>query len=59
MSTFTAALFVLLILVVIVRYMLHVTHDSKEPAIIQPKIPLVGHLMGLYAHGVDFFKVLR
>lgn len=33
--------------------------DPREPPAVKPVIPLVGHIVGLVRHGVDFFEVLR
>ncbi|KAB5518657.1 cytochrome P450 [Coniochaeta sp. 2T2.1] len=33
--------------------------DPREPPILKPRIPLVGHIVGLARHGVDYFDSLR
>lgn len=33
--------------------------DPREPPVLKPGIPLVGHLVGLVRYGVDYFDVLR
>ncbi|KAH6856479.1 cytochrome P450 [Chaetomium sp. MPI-CAGE-AT-0009] len=33
--------------------------DPREPPVVKPGIPLVGHIVGLVRHGVDYFGVLR
>ena len=31
-------------------------HDAREPPIVKPRLPLVGHLWGLYRHGPKYFQ---
>jgi hypothetical protein len=33
--------------------------DPREPPILKPAVPFVGHIVGLVRHGVDFFDILR
>jgi len=33
--------------------------DSREPPVLKPKIPMVGHIVGLAQHGIDYLEVLR
>jgi hypothetical protein len=33
--------------------------DPREPRFVAPGIPLVGHIVGLVRHGVDYFEVIR
>ncbi|KAL7807125.1 cytochrome P450 [Trichoderma aethiopicum] len=34
-------------------------HDSKEPPTVSPSIPLIGHFLGFYKHGVSYLDHLR
>jgi hypothetical protein len=36
-----------------------VARDSGEPPVIRPKIPLVGHLVGMLSHKSKYFDKLR
>lgn len=40
-------------------YSIGVTVEGKEPPIAKSNIPLIGHLVGLYNHGVNYLDVLR
>ncbi len=31
-------------------------HDAKEPPAIQPKIPFIGHVIGLLQHGTAYYS---
>ncbi|KAK3319118.1 cytochrome P450 [Apodospora peruviana] len=33
--------------------------DPREPPLLKPGIPIVGHLVGLARYGIDYFEVLR
>lgn len=33
--------------------------DSREPPLLKAKIPIVGHIVGLVRHGIDYLEVLR
>lgn len=33
--------------------------DPREPPMLKPGFPLVGHIVGLVRHGVDYFELLR
>lgn len=32
--------------------------DPREPPILEPRLPLVGHIVGLLQYGVDYFSFL-
>jgi hypothetical protein len=51
--------FILLALAIITYHILHSTQDSREPVILRSTVPFVGHLLGLFTHGVDYFRILR
>ena len=40
-------------------YSIGVTVEGKEPPVAKSNIPLIGHLVGLYNHGVNYLDVLR
>ncbi len=31
-------------------------HDAQEPPLIRPKIPLIGHVIGLLHHGTAYYS---
>ena len=33
--------------------------DSHEPVVIQPRMPVIGHLLGFFNYGLRYFDVLR
>jgi hypothetical protein len=34
-------------------------HDPREPPIVKPSIPLIGHFVGFYRHGVTYLDRMR
>lgn len=34
-------------------------HDPREPPIVKPSIPLIGHFVGFYRHGVNYLDLMR
>ncbi len=38
---------------------LHISMDPREPPLIRPKIPLVGHLIGMLRYQTAYFEKLR
>ena len=34
-------------------------YDSREPPIIHPKVPYIGHILGMYRHGAKYFGVVK
>jgi hypothetical protein len=46
--------------VVIVFYLLirflTLPHDPQEPPLVRPKIPLIGHVIGLLRHGTKYYS---
>lgn len=49
----------ILILVVVLDYIIAVKPDPREPTFITPRIPLVGHLIGLFIQKQPYFVHLR
>lgn len=53
-------LFALLtVFVTIISRLLSVKHDPREPPLISPKIPYIGHLIGFLRHGNDYMQVIK
>ena len=44
---------------VLANYFLGPKYDVREPPIIRPKVPLVGHIIGLLRHGLRYFEIIR
>lgn len=34
-------------------------HDPREPPIVKPSIPLIGHFVGFYRYGVSYMDRMR
>lgn len=32
---------------------------SKEPPLVRPRVPIIGHIVGVMQHGVSYLKMLR
>lgn len=39
-------------------YVVNPAIDLREPPILKSRLPLVGHVVGLLWHGVDYFSIL-
>ncbi|KAF6835514.1 hypothetical protein CMUS01_05738 [Colletotrichum musicola] len=50
---------VLLALVVLVRKLSSPVLDVREPPIMQSRIPVIGHLLGMIQHGPHYFKTIE
>lgn len=35
-----------------------VDHDPREPAVVSHSIPYVGHLLGVFKHGLRYYQVV-
>ncbi|KAK1238527.1 hypothetical protein MKX07_006673 [Trichoderma sp. CBMAI-0711] len=56
-TSLTFALFLVFVLA-IWHYLDTSRHDSREPPIVSPSIPLIGHFLGFYQHGVNYLDHL-
>jgi len=52
-------LLVLLALIAICWRLLPSSTDPREPPIIKPSIPFIGHIIGIYRHKMEYFEMLR
>ena len=34
-------------------------HEDVEPPVLWPKMPLVGHVIGMFQHGTSYYSMLR
>ncbi|KAH8799368.1 cytochrome P450 [Xylogone sp. PMI_703] len=50
--------FIVLLILSLIRY-LSLEHDPREPPLIPQSVPIIGHLLGLHRHGVEYFNILR
>lgn len=32
---------------------------DTEPPLVRPKVPVIGHILGMMRHGVSYYKILR
>lgn len=46
-------------LAVLVRKALHIPMDPREPPLIRPKIPLIGHIIGMMRYQTAYFEEMR
>ncbi len=46
------------LLALLIRY-LQIQHDPREPPVIPQGIPYVGHLIGIFRHGLRYYQVIR
>ncbi|OJD33955.1 cytochrome p450 [Diplodia corticola] len=49
----------LAILGVLLQRLLRVDHDPREPPLIPTKVPLLGHVIGLYRHGKQYYQKME
>ena len=49
---------VTVVVVVLLQFCVPV-HSSKEPPLISPSIPYLGHILGLIQHGVRYYQMTR
>lgn len=42
----------------VLNHVIKPTIDPHEPPILKPRLPLIGHIVGLLHHGVDYFSIL-
>lgn len=42
----------------VLNHVIKPTIDPREPPILKPRLPLIGHIFGLLQHGVDYFSIL-
>lgn len=50
---------VLLVVTVALQRLLRVDHDPREPPLVPTKIPLLGHVIGLYRFGKQYYQKLE
>jgi hypothetical protein len=44
---------------VLVSNLLRVSLDPREPLVVHPKIPLIGHIIGMLKEGPWYFRIVR
>lgn len=49
----------LAVVVVALQRLLRVDHDPREPPLVPTKIPLLGHVIGLYRFGKQYYQKLE
>lgn len=38
---------------------LRVKRDPREPPVIRPTVPLIGHIIGLLRYGTDYYAIVK
>ena len=46
-------------LIVVASRLLAIEHDPREPPVIKPSIPVIGHLIGIYRHGAQYLATIN
>jgi hypothetical protein len=63
MWTFIVVVYILFLFNLIIRRLRSSKGDPKEqlkePSLLGPDFPVIGHLLGFYKYGAEYFKVLR
>ena len=66
MTTSSLPLSVLSLIVAIAVSLAAVAHrflafdyDAREPPIIKPKIPYIGHILGIIRYGTKYFEIVK
>lgn len=49
----------LVVLAYMVDFIFSVCDDPREPPRLRPKIPVIGHVIGLMRHGPSYSKITR
>lgn len=49
----------ILLIIAVLQYLITVQRDAKEPPYLYPKVPMVGHLIGMMTQGADYFQKLE
>ncbi len=59
LGTYLATVAVLLLATIIISaVMLRPSFDPREPPLVKPKIPVIGHLVGIMLHRVHYFNMV-
>ncbi|KAK1990830.1 cytochrome P450 [Colletotrichum falcatum] len=56
--TIGSGLFILLFALFFVRRLGHLDMDPREPPLLQPKVPIVGHVVSMWLHGGGYYLEL-
>jgi hypothetical protein len=46
-------------LVVLLHRYASIDYDPREPPIIKPKVPYIGHILGIIIHGTKYFEIVK
>jgi hypothetical protein len=47
------------VVAVILHRFLAIDYDPREPPIIKPRIPYIGHILGIIRHGTKYFDTVK
>lgn len=59
LGTYISYLFILSGVIVLFWRLLSSPRDPREPPLIKPSIPIVGHIIGIFRHKMEYFEILR
>lgn len=45
--------------VAVIHRLLFIDYDPREPPIIKPKIPYIGHILGIIRYGTKYFEIVK
>jgi len=47
------------VVIIIVRRLLRVDYDPREPPLVPQRIPYIGHVIGMFRHGANYFEIIK
>jgi len=50
---------VVVVLGLLIRFIASPRLDPREPPVLKPRIPLVGHIIGLFRHQASYYSMLQ
>lgn len=53
------ALTLLAVVIAALQRILRVDHDPREPPLVPTRIPIFGHVIGLYRHGKRYYQMIE
>lgn len=49
----------LVVILYLIQKITVISHSSEEPPLLKPRIPFIGHIIGLMKHEAAYFSILR
>jgi hypothetical protein len=50
---------ILVVIFYLIRKITTINIDQQEPPLLKPRLPLIGHIIGLMKHEATYFSILR